>query len=134
MVGKRGYILLAAKDHPRANRDGYVSEHILLAEKAIGKYLDPRHKVHHIDGDVANNVNGNFVVCEDQGYHLLLHQRQRAFDACGDASARVCNICGSYESQSDIALYAYRRKGRSDSTQARHRECNKQHVKRALAS
>ncbi len=128
ILGKRGYVLESAKAHPRAGRDGYVPQHILVVEQAIGHVLDPRHKVHHVDGNTGNNSNRNLVACEDQAYHLLLHQRKRALEACGDPSARKCNICGSYERQWDIVLYPYRRTGRQDSTQARHRECNRNHV------
>jgi hypothetical protein len=84
MIGKRGYILRMSKGHPRANRDGYVPEHILVAEKAIGHFITEGHPVHHMDRVVTNNVNRNLVVCENQAYHKLLHQRQRAMEACGD--------------------------------------------------
>lgn len=128
MTTKRGYILKMAKGHPRANRDGYVPEHVLVMEKTLGFFLQPGNVVHHIDGNTGNNAIGNLLLCETQADHLFIHQRQRALSACGNASARVCNICGSYERQDDIVLYPYRRKGRRDSTQAMHRECNRKHA------
>lgn len=33
----KGYVMVLAKDHPRANPDGYVMEHIVVAERAIEK-------------------------------------------------------------------------------------------------
>ncbi len=73
-----GYVLLMRKEHPRANRDGYVMEHILVAESAIGFYLPDGVEVHHINGIRDDNGHKNLVVCQDHTYHLLLHQRARA--------------------------------------------------------
>lgn len=64
-------------DHPRSHTDGYVFEHILVAEKVLGKPLLKGTQIHHIDGDGLNNNNNNLVACQDQAYHSLLHKRQR---------------------------------------------------------
>jgi DNA-directed RNA polymerase sigma subunit (sigma70/sigma32) len=31
--------------------------------------------VHHVNGDRSDNRPANLVICEDQSYHQLLHQR-----------------------------------------------------------
>lgn len=77
MVSKEGYILIRNPRHPRASK-GYVPEHVLIAEKALGRILERKHPVHHHDGNPANNESSNLVICEDQAYHLLLHARMRA--------------------------------------------------------
>ncbi len=128
MFDKRGYVLAMSKGHPRANRDGYVWEHVLVAEQTLGRSLPPKAVVHHVDGNPANNSPENLLICESQAHHLLIHQRARALAACGNASARKCNICGSYERQWDIVLYRYHREGRIERTQSIHRECNRQHA------
>ena len=56
----------------------YVYEHILVAKKALGKPLPLGVEVHHVDGDHANNVPANLIICNDHDYHMLLHQRTRA--------------------------------------------------------
>lgn len=66
----RGYVRLLMPEHPRADSKGYVPEHIVIAEKAFGKPLPPKCVVHH-------HSPVQLVVCENQGYHLLLHKRQR---------------------------------------------------------
>lgn len=71
--------------------------HILIAEAANGKRLPPTAVVHHADGDNKNNSHTNLVVCDDQGYHLLIHMRTRAYDACGNANWRKCPICKEYD-------------------------------------
>ena len=81
-------------EHPRANGGQYVYEHILIVEKVLGKHLLRKYQVHHVDEDVGNNKNNNLVVCEDHGYHMLLHRRKRAFEACGHVDWRKCWICG----------------------------------------
>lgn len=59
----------------------YIGEHILIAEKALGKPLPAKALVHHVDRDGTNNNTKspwNLVVCPDQGYHMLIHARARA--------------------------------------------------------
>lgn len=36
--------------HPRANKKGYVFEHILVMESTIGRYMLPGETVHHKNG------------------------------------------------------------------------------------
>lgn len=94
-----GYVLLMRKDHPRANRDGYVMEHILVAESAIGFYLPVGAEVHHVNGIRHENANTNLVICENHTYHLLLHQRARAFKETGNPSALRCRFCKRWETE-----------------------------------
>jgi hypothetical protein len=63
-------------DHPRAS-NGYVGEHILVAERALGKQLPPAAVVHHVNEQRRDNRNCNLVICENQAYHALLHARMR---------------------------------------------------------
>lgn len=85
------------------NSNGYVVlgyggrktyEHIRIAEQALGKPLPDGAEVHHIDGDGFNNAYSNLVVCPDHAYHVLLHKRARALDACGNPNFSRCWICG----------------------------------------
>lgn len=52
-------------------------EHILVAEKALGKPLPRGAIVHHIDENKSHNANTNLVICPDQSYHMLIHKRMR---------------------------------------------------------
>ena len=70
MIDKGGYILLKKKDHPFANRQGYVREHRLVVEDKLGRYLTPEEVVHHIDGNVANNHPDNLEVYSSNAEHL----------------------------------------------------------------
>lgn len=53
-------------------------EHILVAEKALGKALPLGAVVHHITENPSDNHGFcKLVVCPDQGYHLLIHRLMR---------------------------------------------------------
>lgn len=94
---------------------GYVSEHVFLAENAIGKRLPVGAEVHHVDGNPGNNTPSNLVICPDRSYHRLLHRRTEALSACGNADARKCWICKQWAA-TGIQLYGKKQ-------QAAHREC-----------
>uniref|UniRef100_A0A6H2A0B5 Putative homing endonuclease n=1 Tax=viral metagenome TaxID=1070528 RepID=A0A6H2A0B5_9ZZZZ len=97
LITKRGYVRVPLLGHPRTDAQGYVKEHILIAEKALGKLLPEKAVIHHIDGNPSNNIPSNLVICQDNGYHLLLHRRQRAYKACGNANWIKCPYCKKYD-------------------------------------
>lgn len=87
------YILQRAKDHPRAV-NGYVPQHILIAEGALGRFLPKGAEIHHADQDRKNNANRNLVICQDRGYHLALHARLRVVAAGGSPDThKICQKC-----------------------------------------
>jgi hypothetical protein len=88
-VNDNGYHMTYVPTHPRAS-NGYVRTHILIAEKALGRLLPSSVQVHHARG-VSNNKY--LVICEDDAYHRLLHQRTRAYRASGSVTAVKCRYC-----------------------------------------
>lgn len=98
----------------------HVFEHVLIAERALGKPLPPGACVHHVDENPANNNPLNLVICPDQAYHSLLHVRARALAACGNADWRKCKRCGKYDSVTRLSVYG---------NEAVHPECNRAHAK-----
>lgn len=78
----------------RVSPGTYRQEHLLAAEKALGRPLDQIHPVHHFDKDRSNNKNTNLVICEDRSYHALLHRRQRIVEFGGDPNTqKICSRC-----------------------------------------
>lgn len=97
-----GYTYVLHPDHPKAGSDGYVIRSVLVAEKALGKYLPKSAIVHHVDGIDNNDSNSNLVVCEDHAYHMLIEKRTRAYRACGHANWLKCPYCKEYDSSDNM--------------------------------
>lgn len=96
-INRHGYKLMHSGGKQR-------HEHILVAERALGKPLPIGAVVHHIDENKLNNTPTNLVICQDDAYHFLLHQRQRAIDACGHAHWRKCPFCKQYDAPENMHI------------------------------
>lgn len=103
IVGKNGYVFVQAPGHPRCRKyKNYVLEHILVAERALGRFLVGQEEVHHVDEIKSHNENSNLVICQDRAYHMLLHQRMRSRSACGNPSFRPCTTCLRHDNPADM--------------------------------
>ena len=112
----------------RINDSGYIThgsnglkdkrEHRLIAERVMGKPLPEGAVVHHVNGIRDDNRNENLVVCENGAYHQLIHRRQRAFDACGNANFMKCHFCKEYDDPKNMYVH-----GRH----ASHKHCAKEY-------
>lgn len=71
-VDADGYVRVTAKDHPRANRSGHVYQHILVAEKMLGRSIGPAEHVHHKNEDKADNRPENLEVLS-KAEHMRQH-------------------------------------------------------------
>ena len=90
-------------------KDGYlmhgrVRDHVAVAEKILGKKLPIGAEVHHWDGNKLNNVPSNLVVCPSHEYHMLLHRRQAALEACGNANWLKCRHCCQYDDPKNLSV------------------------------
>jgi hypothetical protein len=68
-------------------------------------------EVHHVNG---SKDSGPLVICQDRSYHLLLHQRTRAFLSCGSVDWLRCPYCKKYDDPKNM----YVRNGHG-----RHKKC-----------
>jgi hypothetical protein len=110
-ISHGGYVAL--------NEDGRrIFEHRDIAEKALGKPLPPNAVVHHHGKEKADNKK-NLVLCQDQAYHLLLHIRTRALEACGNVNYRKCVYCTQHDDPSKMTA----KKTNGKEPQYFHAEC-----------
>jgi hypothetical protein len=73
-----GYRGLYQPEHPRAHPNGYVYEHIVVAEEMLGRPLTRTEVVHHRDGVTTNNDPANLRVFKSQSEHLMHHRAEAA--------------------------------------------------------
>lgn len=98
-----GYLRRHCPTHPRSDSNGYIADHILVAERALGKHLPLGAELHHVNGVKDDNRRENLVICPDRAFHFLLHQRQRALDRCGHADWRPCEVCGEHDAPENMS-------------------------------
>lgn len=123
-----GAIQILMPNHPSADQRGRVYAHVVVAEKALGRCMPPKAVVHHRDGDRTNNVPDNLVICQDQAYHILLHRRLRAYQACGHADWLKCVYCKKWDAPENLYVRYQKHDGSNKGPNARHRVCHSRAV------
>jgi hypothetical protein len=103
-----GYVFVKNRSHPHCNKGGYVREHILVAEEVLGRVLPDSAVVHHVNDARADNRKANLVICQDDRYHRLIHNRRRALRACGHVDWRLCCVCQTWDAPRNLVRYSQR--------------------------
>lgn len=86
-INPRGYRMVKAWEHPRADKNGYVQEHILVMEKKLGRHIDyKKEEVHHKNGNPLDNRDENLEVLS-KGQHAR-HHRIEEFKKYGVGNSR----------------------------------------------
>lgn len=119
-VTKSNYVRHYMPSHPRANTQGYIYEHVFVVEQALGHCLPDGAEVHHVNERRRDNRNRNLVVCQDHAYHAFLHQRSRAYRACGNVDWRPCVFCKEHAAVADMDV---RRRTTKVSVSYHHKSC-----------
>lgn len=125
------YKRVVRHDHPRTDGQGHVLEHIVIAERALGRYLPSGAEVHHVDENTSNNANANLVICQDKAYHKLLHYRARVVAAGGNPNTeKICNDCIQIK---PLAAFNISRANKSSGRQSVCRSCQHKRWERRAA-
>lgn len=104
-----------------------------LVEKRLKKRLSSKIIVHHADNNPLNDDPSNLVVCENQGYHKLLHLRTDALRVTGSVHARRCNYCGRWGIPGeDMILYSPDKRSLNSLSRAKCRSCTENRKKKRI--
>lgn len=76
LKNRSGYLYVYNPTHPHCSSDGYVMEHRLVMEAALGRYLKRDEVVHHINENKKDNRLDNLMVMTSDE-HMRLHNRKR---------------------------------------------------------
>jgi hypothetical protein len=74
-IQRSGYWYLFLPDYPSSGKQGYVAEHRYIMEKALGRFLDKKEVVHHINHIKTDNRVENLKVYESRGKHTATEHR-----------------------------------------------------------
>ena len=92
---KSGILVMAPEiyqhmNHPRIrrgpfcddkhNKEGMIYEHILIAEQMLGRPLESKEVVFHIDGNKLNNTHENLKVFKNKGTMMAWIKKRKEED------------------------------------------------------
>lgn len=67
---KSRYVKVYAPHHPHHDNHNYVWQHRMVMEQKLGRLLEPKEVVHHIDGNGLNNHPDNLQLFASNADHL----------------------------------------------------------------
>lgn len=88
-ISSAGYAEIFLPNHHRARGNGYVFEHILVAEKLLGRKLVKGEDVHHKDENKENNSPDNLQILS-KSKHSSLHGKNKI----RHGKYIACPVCG----------------------------------------
>ena len=69
-----GYTMIRIySEHPRKKTNGYVMEHILIAEKILGRFVKKEEHIHHINEVKSDNRPENLYLFKNNSDHMSYH-------------------------------------------------------------
>lgn len=89
-----GYIEIYFPEHHSAKNHGFVYEHIVVAEKILGRNLKEGEVVHHINQKRTDNSPKNLMVFKTKEDHSRFHKTGKAIkNDDGTYYSPIQNIC-----------------------------------------
>jgi HNH endonuclease len=77
VIHSQGRVLIYVPDHPFPNLNGkYVFRYRLKMEEHLGRYLDPKEVIHHVNGKMDDDRLGNLRIMS-HSTHKKLHGTPR---------------------------------------------------------
>ena len=97
-----GHVKVYAPNHSGSNKVGSILKSRMIVEDILGKSIPKNAEVHHVNNIKDDDRPTNYVLCQDRAYHMLLHQCQRALNACGHANWLKCPYCKQYDDPNNL--------------------------------
>ena len=96
---RNGYEMVYMQSHHRADSTGCVYEHIIVAERKLGRLLKNGECVHHLNGIRNDNREENLIVFKTIGDHTAFHNGCE-IELKGDVyiakmDKNICPNCGN---------------------------------------
>ena len=105
LITNQGYKLVLMPEHPNAQTNGYVFEHVHIALKKFGFDKLPKDScVHHINLNIKDNSEANLDVCKiskHMEYHSQLQYHAASF-LIGNGLIKFNSRDGYYYNNSDL--------------------------------
>lgn len=73
-IHNEGYIKILIENHPFRPRNGYIYQQRLIVEKQIGRALNPKEHVHHINEIKTDNRPENLMAFNSNSAHRRFHK------------------------------------------------------------
>lgn len=90
-VSRGDYLAAYVPDHPKADKNGYVAHHRVVAENKLGRLLRDGEEVHHKNRDRKDNSEDNLEVMPGVE-HRKLHARER-YPNGRSMTNLICSYC-----------------------------------------
>lgn len=74
-IDSEGYVRVHRPEHPRAEKNGYVREHILVWEQYHQRKVPKGYVIHHLNGIKVDNRPENLVAMP-KGKHMVVHNNE----------------------------------------------------------
>lgn len=77
ILNRNGYVWILRHEHPHCDRQGYILRSRLTMEDCLGRYLDPKESVHHINKIRDDDRIENLQLFMNINEHTKHHQNLR---------------------------------------------------------